>query len=119
MSDAQYLTWIVYILHAMAIGQTLFVASWFCLPWWRTWIGRALMVKSFGWMVYLDWSIIVYHLGYFQHRYVIGFWLLLFVMVGIWSQTLALWYEMLRGRQLRRARRDDPLYTGTNRRETP
>jgi hypothetical protein len=104
---ADYLTWIIRFLHVMAVGQTLFVLSWATLPWWRTVIGRALMVKSFGWMLYLDWSVIVYHTGYFAHRYAIGFWLLGLVTVGIWSQTFALWGEMWRGHKARKRRRTD------------
>lgn len=92
--DAGALGWSIRILNASAVGQTLFVVLWATLPWYRYRVGRALMVKSLGLMVYLDWTFIVYHFGPFAHQVVIGTWLFALVAFGIWSQVGAIVLEM-------------------------
>jgi hypothetical protein len=97
--DADLFGWTVRLVHAAAVGQTAFVVLWAMLPFYRTWVGRALMVKSFSLMLYLDWAVAVYHhwlpLG---HQQVIAVVLFAFIAVGIWSQMGAIVFEMRRGR---------------------
>lgn len=97
--QADQFTWTVRLVHLAAIGQTLFVLLWATLPWWRMWVGRALMVKSFALMLYLDWALVVYHWGPFEHQPTIAIWLFGLITVGIWSQVGAIFHEMWRGRR--------------------
>lgn len=97
--DASLLDWTLRLYTAAAIGQTLFVALWSVLPWWRTTIGRALMMKSASLMIILDWTLISYHLGPFRHQQGIGTALFALVAIGIWLQVWAIALEMRRGRR--------------------
>ena len=85
------------LLHVAAICQTLFVILWATLPWWREWIGRALMVKSLSLMVYLDWALAYHYWPHMPAVRVIGAVLFGFITLGIVSQLAALIYEMWRG----------------------
>ena len=96
------------IIHVMLLGQLTFVVLWFRLPWWRQWVGRALMVKSVALgllllMVLVNfWITIVTEAEYPWQEWVeIGTHIL--VTVGIYSQILALVYEMRKGKQHHRA----------------
>lgn len=82
-----------------AIGQTMFVALWIFQGWWRTWIGRALMVKSVAWMVYIDAAIISAWATFSQRL-----WEALFagIVLGIYSQLVAMGWEVFRARRNRR-----------------
>lgn len=95
--DADLFHWTVRLVHASAIGQTLFVFEWFLLPWYRTVVGRALMVKSFTLMLYLDWTLVVYHWGPLTDQQTIAVVLFGLITVGIWSQVAAITHEMWRG----------------------
>lgn len=101
--DVSLLAWTLRLYTAAAIGQTLFVALWATLPWWRTVVGRALMVKSFALMVVLDWALVTYHLGPFAHQESISVVLFGLVVVGIWSQVAAIGHEMWLARRERRS----------------
>lgn len=97
-------------IHVAAVGQVLFVALWFTRPWYRTWIGRALMIKSFSLGLYLVWAVWVIHTspqiarpsGPPTSREYIAFALFGLITVGIWTQLGALSYEMWHHRKSRR-----------------
>ena len=87
----------VWLTHFMFIGQTLFLATWAVMPWWKEWIGRSLMVKSFA-----LWLLIAF--GLFQFWWMMAYgnwpfngWISLathvLITVGIWSQVFAIAYE--------------------------
>lgn len=97
--DASLFDWTVRLVHVSAVGQTLFVLLWWSLPWYRTVVGRALMVKSFTLMLYLDWAVAVYHFGPFDHQEAIGVALFGLIAFGIWSQVVAIAREMWRARR--------------------
>jgi hypothetical protein len=101
---ADSLTWAIRLLHISAVGQTLFVLIWATLPWWRTFIGRALMVKSVALMLYLDWSVLVYHYGPFNNQNTIGLLLFAFITVGILTQLSVLSREVHKARKARNER---------------
>lgn len=93
--------WSLRLLYAAAIGQTLFVVLWATRPWYRLWIGRALMVKSATLMIYLDWAVLVVN-GWSANRALMAVVLFGLITVGIWTQLAALSYEMSRARKSRR-----------------
>jgi hypothetical protein len=85
----------------MALGQVLFVMMWFVLPWWKEWVGRALMVKGSTLALLLLMTIVNTMLAlrgvnykYMQHVQALGY---VAVTIGIWSQVLALRYEIRKG----------------------
>lgn len=86
-----------------AIAQTIFLAMWLTLPWWREWVGRALMVKSLALGVYLDSVLIHEYLvpDYAAEPYVRTL-LFLLIVLGICSQVVALGYEMVKARRQKR-----------------
>lgn len=88
MDDSSALA--VWLVISSTIGQTLFVAMWAPLGWWREWIGRALMSKSAALMVYLWAAVLSLALPVPEWT-----WLALFTLidVGIWYQVVALWRE--------------------------
>lgn len=90
------------LVHASALGQTLFVLMWALLPWWRSVVGRALMTKSLMLALYLNWTLVVYHWGPFTHQQLIAFWLFVGITVGIWSQGVAIGHEIWVGRRERK-----------------
>jgi hypothetical protein len=85
----------VWVIHGMLVGQLIFVIRWVRLPWYREWIGRSLMMKSAALLaliavsIALFWSLIItdtewhyaLHIQLATH---------LFVLLGIWSQVVAL-----------------------------
>jgi hypothetical protein len=99
--SADLFSWTVRLVHAAAIGQTLFVFQWAFLPWYRTVIGRALMVKSLSLMLYLDWTLVVYHWGPLTDQQTIAVVLFGLITFGIWSQLVALNHEIWRTRRER------------------
>lgn len=100
--DATLLEWALRLVVGSAIGQTLFVLLWSTLPWWRSIVGRALMVKSLALAIYLDWAVTSYYWGPFDNSETIAVCLFGLVFAGIWSQLGAISYEMLRARLDRR-----------------
>lgn len=102
---ASQFAWTLRLYTAAAVGQTLFVVLWATLPWWRTIIGRALMIKSASLMVILIWSLVNYHLGPFVHQQGIGLGLFGLVALGIWLQLWAIGREVVAGRRLRESAR--------------
>jgi hypothetical protein len=100
---ASLFAWTLRLYTVAAVGQTLFVVLWFLLPWWRTWVGRALMAKSFSLAIILDWALVNYHFGPFLHQQAIGLALFGLVALSIWLQLGAISREVWRGRQDRRA----------------
>lgn len=100
--DASLYDWSLRLVYAAAVGQTLFVILWGTLPWYRTRVGRALMVKSVSLMVYLDWAVLVIN-GWvpIAHRENIAVVLFGLITVGIWTQLTALTFEIWRGRRSR------------------
>ena len=88
------------LLHISAIGQTAFVILWATRPWYREWIGRALMVKSFSLMLFLDRALVLSYLEPRPSRAPLWTTILFgFVTLGIVTQLAALVYEMWRGRR--------------------
>lgn len=87
---ADMFTWTIRLVHIAALGQTLFVILWATMPWYRHAVGRALMVKSFALMAYLDWAVLVLHFGPLPHHDTIALLLFGFITLGIWSQLLVI-----------------------------
>lgn len=76
------------IVSLAALGQTLFVFRYLALPWWETFLGRALFTKGVAFMILLsagaagrvwDWP------G--EERFIIAFYGL--ATIGIWFQLIA------------------------------
>lgn len=103
MSWHRFDVWSVY---AMALGQGLFVAMWAVLPWWRAWIGRAMMLKSTALLLVLTMTSIALYWGPADWQP----WAMrvgrILVLAGIWAQAAALRYEEVRAR----AEERDPLH---------
>lgn len=96
-----------------AIAQTIFVVIWCTLPWWREWVGRAVMVKGMAIAIYLDSYLLHTHVlpDYDLEPYVrTG--LFAVVVLGIVSQVIALAHEMWLARRQRRK------VTGTDRHDS-
>lgn len=103
----------VAVVHACLLGQTVFLIMWAVLPWWKEWVGRALMIKSAAlWILFsvnlalFWWSIIFDHFA--DHELAISFSTHVLVLVGIWSQVVALGHEM------RAAKKGSRKVTGTD-----
>ena len=83
----------LWMLWVAAVGQSAFVVMWASFPWWRQWIGRALMTKSVS-LCALLWLIILgaYHPDHWGRATMRD---LLFglMCVGVWFQVWALWHE--------------------------
>lgn len=77
-----------------AIGQAAFVVLWASMPWWRTWIGRALMTKSVFLCLILWFWISGLYFPDFDHRDAIRRTLIFGVTAGILFQTVALYAEI-------------------------
>jgi hypothetical protein len=90
MSWAKIDEWSIY---AMTLGQLAFLAMWGVLPWWREWIGRAMMLKSaaLGLLLALGSIALLWGPADWQP------WAMraarILVLVGIWAQATALRYE--------------------------
>lgn len=105
----------IWVAHLMLVGQAIFVVRWFRLPWYREWIGRSLMIKSTAMLaliavsLVLFWSLILTdkEWEYAQH---VALATHLFVLLGIWSQVVAL------EREMRIAKRANRAVGGTTRR---
>lgn len=99
------MTLVEFAVWAGSIGQTLFVIMWGMLPWWREWIGRALMVKAFALMLLFD-SALLNLLWPHKPLVWVDRTILILVIVGIWSQVFALTYERRRARRNTTTRQD-------------
>lgn len=106
LTDAQLTHWSYLILHVSAVGQTLFVLIWVTLPFYRSWIGRALFVKSVSLAIYLDFAEVVYWWGPLPDQLLLGVLLFGLIAVGIWSQVVAIVHEVWRGYRARREETD-------------
>jgi len=97
-------TWLfvakVAVIAIAAIGQTTFVALWARLPWYKEWIGRALMTKAVALMVFIDvallWELIP---GVWRWQFLVNIIIYLTVTAGIWLQVVALYRETRRARE--------------------
>lgn len=81
-----YLAWPATLLYPLIYGLTA--------PWWRSWIGRALMTKAIGVFVLISFSVLYQMFGpnYWGRDYVrnigmavalMGFWLALFALIQV------------------------------------
>lgn len=89
----------VIVVHIMLLGQVIFVLLWGRLPWWREWIGRALMTKSTALAILiaanlvLFWYLLITNKEY-KYSYEVRLAVNTLVTLGIWSQVVALVREM-------------------------
>ena len=86
------------LLWVSAIGQSLFVIVWATRPWYRHWVGRALMVKTVALALYLDFAVLVNFVDPFPALQLLGVILFGHITVGIWSQVVVIVWEILRHR---------------------
>lgn len=100
------------LVHVSAVAQTVFVVLWLTLPWWREWVGRALMVKSVALALFLDFSLINHYAGEYAWRPYLTAGLFALVTAGIVSQVIALPYEMWSAGQDRRKVRGTSRHNG-------
>lgn len=81
-----YLAWPATLLYPVIYGLTT--------PWWRSWIGRALMVEAIGVFTLLSFSVLYqwFGPGYWGRNFVrisgmgvatLGFWLVLFALLRV------------------------------------
>lgn len=101
----------VVLIHVMFVGQTLFLGLWGSLHWWKEWVGRSLMVKSFSLWLLIAVSLVNFYLVIvFDRPWAHWEWVMVLshflVVVGIWSQVGAIGYEMLRAKRGPGATRD-------------
>lgn len=85
----------------MTVGQVLFVATWALLPWWKEWVGRALMMKAstLGLLLLMTITNTMFMLRGIRYPgidVVTAFGYVL-VTMGVWAQPLALAHEIRRG----------------------
>ncbi len=87
-----YLAWPATLLYPLIYG--------FTAPWWRSWIGRALMVEAVGVFVLLTFSVLYqwFGPGYWGRDVIritgmsvslLGFWLVLFALLRVRSEVRA------------------------------
>ena len=82
------------LLWLAAIGQTIFVILWASMPWWREWVGRALMTKSAALCAVLWFMVAGFYLGDYPFRDELRLALILAVTCGIWLQVFAIMGEV-------------------------
>ena len=104
----------LWVVHVMLVGQIVFLFMWARLPWWREWVGRALMLKSFALLLLIGVAVVNYWIIEVGGPYPGADWVVLvthvLVLLGIWSQVVALAHE------IRAASRGDRRVTGTEER---
>lgn len=93
---ADLATWTWRLVHISALGQTAFVILWALLPWYRTWVGRALMSKSLALAIYLDFVVVVDHWGPFGGQQTLAVVLFGLITLGIWTQLGVIAFEVVR-----------------------
>ena len=86
-------------LPAIVIGQGIFVAMWGAMPWWRQWIGRALMLKSTALLISFGAIWWARHGTLPDIAWDVLEWL---ILVGVWAQVVALVREVAAARRERR-----------------
>jgi hypothetical protein len=84
-----------------AVFQTGFVLTWATLPWYREWIGRALMIKSLSLAILFDSAIIQHYIGPYPAQQLVGVLLTILVVLAIVLQFAALVWEMWRAGDIR------------------
>lgn len=89
------------LMWSAAIGQTIFVVTWATMPWWRTWVGGALMTKSASLCAVLWFWVIGFYAPEYPHRDAVRQALVGAVAVGIWLQVGALAAEIRKGKRTR------------------
>jgi hypothetical protein len=82
-------TWGVALVHYMAAAENAFVGFYNRRPWWRAWVGRALMTKSVGLMLLLDLAVVGYHVHYTYPQWV-GLLVYGVIALGITGQLVVL-----------------------------
>lgn len=101
----------LWVVHGMLIGQLVFVIVWASLPWWKEWIGRALMLKSFALLLLLLIAVVNYWViqlwGGYPGMELVTLGTHILVFLGIWSQVVAIAHE------IRAANQGDRRVTGT------
>ena len=87
-------------IYGSAVGQVLFVLGWVRQAWWTHWVTRAVMFKASMLAVVLVYRAWMGHSGhstpppdYGTEQYV-GLALMLLLTVGVWFQTVTLWYHV-------------------------
>jgi hypothetical protein len=81
-----YAAWPATLLYPIIYG--------FTAPWWRSWIGRALMVEAIGVFTLLTFSVLYQYFGpgYWGRDFIrisgmavslVGFWLVLFALIKV------------------------------------
>lgn len=88
----------VVLIAAASIPATLFPLVYgFTSPWWRTPIGRALMVKAVGLALLIDISLVYNFFGDdYAARDAVRLGVFSLITVGVWMQFLALMREKWR-----------------------
>lgn len=81
-------TWRTFNILFTAVGQTLFISFYLTLPWWRTFLGRALFVKSMSFALLVDVAVLgrIYEWPYEDATFVVLYGL---VGIGAWGQFIA------------------------------
>lgn len=90
------------MLWAAAVGQTIFIVIWSTRPWWRLWIGRALMAKSAALVLVLWFWVVGFYAPEYTYRDEVRSALIFAVTVGIWLQVVVVVVEFY-GEHLSRA----------------
>lgn len=101
--------WRTITITTAAVGQTLFTLLYLMMPWWRSFLGRALFFKAVTFMVLVDMAMLS-QVWEFGNRDAVFVWLYAFLALGIWAQTLAFVIVRLKGREpfVRGDRRQSP-----------
>lgn len=94
--------WEFGLICGMLVGQIAFVIVWALLPWWREWIGRALMAKSAALMLLLAMTIVntvimMRHPAGYPYMATVRRVGDSAVLLGIWSQLIAITREIRLG----------------------
>lgn len=80
--------WRTILIVFAAVGQTLFVSFYLTLPWWRTFLGRALFVKATSLVLLLDIAVVGRTIDWTHED--LTFVILYGLMgLGIWTQLVA------------------------------
>lgn len=86
MNDLDW--WRMFSVLFVALGQTLFVAFYSTLPWWRTFLGRMLFIKALSFFLFVNSAVLV---TFFEMKgedeLLVGLYVL--VGVGTWGQLIA------------------------------
>lgn len=90
---------------ASAVGQLIFLIMWAVLPWWKEWVGRALMLKSFAFGAVL-WLQLMFKYKLndmaIETKTKIALAAFALITLGVWSQVFAIGNEIRKGRMYRK-----------------